>query len=162
MIRSMEFVHPFNRQQVRSYAADFCSHPVQHFTKLLQIRFTSGIINRSHPFGKHGSHHYIGCSGNRGFIEQHISAFQLLCRNLVYPTFFIISKVSSQVLDPHKVRIQSPTTDFISARFGYHCFAKTGNHRSDQHHRSPQAGTFLQEFITLQISEIYIFSFKAI
>lgn len=101
MIRSMEFVH-LQSSAGSKLCRWFCSHPVQHFTKLLQIRFTSGIINRSHPFGKHGSHHYIGCSGNRGFIEQHISTFQLLCRNLVYPTFFIISKVSSQVLDPTK------------------------------------------------------------
>ena len=58
--------------------------------------------------------------------------------------------------------IQTTATNLVPSRFGDQRFTETGNHRTYQHDGTPQAGTFLQELIAFEISQIYIFGLKAI
>ena len=87
---------------------------------------------------------------------------QFICSNLINTAFVVVSKIGSQTLNTNKVGIQTTTANLITTGFGNHCFAKTSYHRAYQHHRSPQTGTFLQKFITLQIGQIYTLCFETI
>ena len=43
--------YPFNGKQIRTNARNFGTHAVQHFAKLLQIRFAGGVVNSGGALG---------------------------------------------------------------------------------------------------------------
>src|SRR6185436_17436183 len=67
--------HSFNGEHIGSDTADFSSHPVEHITKLLDVRLTGCIVNSCNALRHHSSEDYIGCSGNRCFIKKHECSF---------------------------------------------------------------------------------------
>ena len=63
MSTTAQTFHTFNGQQVRSDTRDTRSHGIQHLAQLLQIRFTSSIIDCCLTFRQHGRHNDIGRTG---------------------------------------------------------------------------------------------------
>ena len=151
MLRTVQFLHPFNGEQVGSDAAYFCSHPVEHAAELLQVGFASGIVDSGGTLCQHGSHQNIGGSCHGRFIEQHIVTLKPAGSNLIDSPRLVVAEIGSQILNPHKVGIKTTATDFISTRLRDQRFPETRHHRTDQHHRPPKTGTLFQELIALQI-----------
>ena len=143
MSTAMQTFHSFNSQQIRCNTGNLRPHAVQHTTKLLQIRFTSCVINGRFALRQDRSHHNISRTGNRSFIQQHISTFQMLCANTENTSFLIIIKTGSQLLNTDKVSVQTPTANLVTARLWNQSLSKTGNQRTNQHDWSTQTGTFL-------------------
>ncbi len=162
MLRTVQFIHTLNRQQIGGNAVYLGTHTVQHLAELLQIGFASSIVNGGSTFGQYGSHDDIGSTRNRGFIQQHISTLQSVGGNLIGFTFGIVGERGSQVLYTHKMRIQTTTSDLVSSRLGYHRLMETRHHRTDKHDRSTQTGAFLQEFVTLQIVQIRLLRLESV
>ena len=90
---AMQSVHPFDGKQVGRDTANLRSHPVEQAAKLLNVRLAGCIINSGSAFGKHGSHHDIGCSGDGSLVQQHIIALKLFGGNLVDSTLLIVAEV---------------------------------------------------------------------
>ena len=84
----MQTVNTLDGEQVRCNTADAGTHTVQHLTELLQIGFTSCIVNGGGTFGKNGGHDDVGCTCYRCLVEQHIGTLQLFGRNLIHIATF--------------------------------------------------------------------------
>ena len=83
---AMQLVDTHNGQQIGTDAADVGSHTVQHPAQLLDIGFAGSIIDSGSALGHDGGHHNVGRTCDRGFIKEHVGAFQLLGVNLVDST----------------------------------------------------------------------------
>ena len=162
MLCAVQFFHALDGEQIGSDAADLCSHPVEHTAELLQVGFAGGIVNGGSAFCQYGSHQNVGCTGHGRFIKQHIAALKPVGRYLIDAPQLVITEVSSQILNPHKVGVQTTATNLVSARLRNQRLPETCHHRTDQHHRPPKARTLLQELITLQISQIDVLRLKTV
>ena len=60
MLHTMQALHTYDSEEVAAYSTDARSHLVEHVAKLLDIRFTSCIIDCRCSLGKHCRHNYIG------------------------------------------------------------------------------------------------------
>ncbi len=127
----MQCFHAFDGEEVGCDAADFRSHAVEQAAELLQVRFAGSVVDGGSAFGKYGGHHYIGGSGDGCFVEQHIVTAKLVGGDFVDSTFLVVAEIRAQGLNADKVSVQATTTDFVSTRFGYQCFAEACNHRPD-------------------------------
>src|SRR5690606_18280350 len=121
-----QLVHPFYRQQVRADSGYLGPHTVQHFTQLLQIRLAGRVIDGRGPLSQDSCHHYIRCSCNGSLVQQYIGALKLRSVDVKKMIIGIIYKLSTQLFEPEKMRIQTPATDLIASRFWNRGLTETG------------------------------------
>src|SRR5687768_1867276 len=77
MVRPAEFGHTFDCDEVGTDTADLCAHSVKHKAKLLQVRFTCGVVDGRRPLSQNRCHDDVGRTCNRGLVEQHVTSFQV-------------------------------------------------------------------------------------
>ena len=151
MLRTVQFVHALNGNQVRADAADVGSHAVQHVAQLLQVRLTSGIIYGSRAFGDNGSHNNVGRACHRGLVEQHVTTLQLLGGNLVYVTVVQVLKLGTQIFESQEVSVQTPAPYLVTARLGDDSFTESCQQRTDHQHAATQCGALPHKLVAFQI-----------
>ena len=90
VVSAMQFRYALDSQQVRTDARNFRTHSVEHMAELLDVRFTSRIVDGGGALGKYGCHDDVGSTRHTGFVQQHICAFQFVGVNFIYATFHAI------------------------------------------------------------------------
>ena len=118
MLRTVQFADTFDSKKVRPYSADLRAHVVEQFAELLQIGFTSCVVDRGSTFGEHGCHDDIGSTGDRRFIKQHVRAFEMFSLKTISQQLLVVLKRSTEVHHALEMGIKTPTTDLIAAGLG--------------------------------------------
>src|SRR5439155_20814719 len=70
VLGAAQVIHPVDSQQVTADPFDLCSHFSEHFTKLLDVRFASSIVNVSFANRHDTRHDQVSSPGNRRLIHQ--------------------------------------------------------------------------------------------
>ena len=115
MRASAQALHALDGKEVGGNAGNTCAHRVQHLAQLLQIRFTSSVVNGCRTFGKDCRHHDVCRTRHRSFIEQHIGALQFVGGDFIHATGNVVVEACAQLLYAEEVRIQTTTTDFVAS-----------------------------------------------
>ena len=105
VFRAMQLANTLDGEQVRCNAADACAHAVEHLAELLQIGLAGSIVNGSRALCHHSRHDNVGRTRHRGFVEQHIAAFQFLGDNLEHIAPLHLLKTSTQFLEAQEVGV---------------------------------------------------------
>ena len=95
----MQFFDTYNRNQIAGYPTNIRSHLVQEMAQLLDIRLTSGIVDRRCSFCEDRSHDDICRTCYGSFVEQHVTAFQLPGMDLIDIPLLIPNELGSEMLE---------------------------------------------------------------
>ena len=162
MGRCMQLTDTYDVQQVAADAANPCPHCIQHVTELLDIGFAGCIINRGGTLRHDCCHDDIGGTCDRSLVEQHIGAPQLFRLNLKHVALFDMYEIRTQEFETQEVGIQTTATDLVATRLCDDSLAEATQQRTNHQHTASQGGTFLDEFVTLQVFQIQFIGLKRI
>ena len=145
----MKGAHTLDGQEVGGDAADLGTHLVEQQTELLEIGFAGGIVDGGCTLGKDGCHHYVGSTCHRGFVEQHIGAFQAGGRDLIDIASRHMVELRTEFLEPEEMGVEASAPDLITTRFRDDGLAHTGQQRTNHHHTASEFCTLLDELVAL-------------
>ena len=144
-------------QKVGTYAFNLCSHFYQHSAQLLNIWFTSGVIDCRRAFGQRRGHYQVGRPGYRSLIEKHIRPCQSLgCLDFIYLMFLHIFKIGPELLQSKKMRVETAPAYFVASRLWKYRFAETRHQRPYDHHRPAERTRLFEEFLRVYIAYVNI------
>ena len=72
---SVQFLHSFDFQKIRTNTRNLCAHIIQHGAQLIQVRLARGVEDGGLALRKHGSHHNVGSTCHGRFVQLHVAAF---------------------------------------------------------------------------------------
>ena len=162
MLSTMQTLHTFDGQQIATNATNLSTHFVQQLTQLLDIRFTSGIVDSRSAFGKYCRHHNIRRTGHRSLVKQHVTSLQTLRTYFINIAALNVLKTSTQRLETKKMGIQTATAYLVTTWLRYRCCMKTRQKRAYRQHTATQRGALLNKLITLKIVQIQTVTLESI
>ena len=115
---SMQLIHTYDSQQIRSNAAYAGAHFVQQVTELLQVGFAGSVVDGGSAFGKNGSHHDIGGTSHRGLVKQHVCSLEALSGNLVDIAPRHMVELCSKFLETQEMGVKTSAPNFVTTRLG--------------------------------------------
>ena len=152
----MELAHSLDADEVAGYAADFCSHVVEHMAKLLDIRFTGGIVYCGLSLCHDSSHDDVCRSRYRSLVEQHIAALQLVGTYLIDIAVVDVAEPRSKIFEAEEMGVEPTATNLVASRLCYYRFVETGEQRSNHEHTASQRGALPYKLVALKIAEVDI------
>ena len=126
-------------EQVRGDARDACAHAVEHQAQLLDVRFARGVVDGRETLGHHSRHDDIGRAGHRSLVEQHVAPLEFLAADFGAGGRSVEIERGAQLLKADEVGVEPAAADLVAARLGHVAHAETRQHRTQQHHRTPEA-----------------------
>ena len=154
MFRAAERLDALDGQQVRGDARDLRSHAVEHAAQLLDVGFARGVVDRRETLGQHGRHDDVGRTRHRGLVEQHVRSPQLAPLDHEEFVGDVEVELRPEFLEAEEVGVEASPADLVSARFGDVSHAETGQHRADEHDRTPQAGAAAAVVVRAEVVEV--------
>ena len=165
MLCASKRFHSSDCKEVRAYALDIRTHPHQHLAQLLEVWLAGCIIDGSHAFSQSCSHHDVGSTGNRRFVQKHIAALELPALRHVEIEGLLIHVVllfGTEVHEAYDVRIDPAAANLVSARLREIRPAETGEERSYDHHGATELGTLRHKVSAHHIFGIDLVSLECV
>ena len=162
MLRASERIDALDGQQVRRYARNARSHAVEHLAQLLQVGFAGGVVDRRRAFGQDCGHNDVGGTRHRSLVQQHVGALQLFAFDHEELVGDVEVEFRAELLESDEVGVEPAAADLVAARLGDVAHAEAGQHRADEHHRTPQARAAPAVVLRAQIFEVDLLGAEAV
>ena len=163
MLRAAELLHAMDAEEVGANAVDEGAHAVEHLAKLLDVGLAGGVVDGCGALCKHCSHHYVGGTGDGGFVKEHVSARKTAFRGEVErPALRVILHICAKVTHTVKVGIYPAAADFITARLREPRVAETAEERAHHHHAAAEFGALGDEFLRLNVGGVHFIGLESI
>src|SRR4030095_2289897 len=105
VFRTPQVVYTFYPQQVTPDSVNLCPHSIEHLAKLLNVRFTSCVVNGCLTNGHHCSHDQICRSRNRGLIHQQKGPLKVGSQQMKKAILSMIVEISAKPFKIHNMSI---------------------------------------------------------
>ena len=163
VLRAAEFLYAVDTEEVGAHAVNESAHTVEHLAKLLDIGLTGGVVDGCGALCKHCGHHNVGCTGNRGFFQEHVSACKTALRGKVEsPALRVILHPGAKVTHAVKVGVHPAAADFITARLREPRMAEPAQERAHHHHASAKLGAFFHKLLSLNVGCVHFIGLEGI
>src|SRR5690606_16306027 len=112
--------------------------------------------DRRLSFGEHGRHEDVGCTCDRCFVQENVSALQRAGVNMKEVIVRVEAELGAEFLEAQEVGVESPASDLIAARLRNVRFAKAREDRTQQHYRSSEGSRLVAVFVRFQVTRVDI------
>ncbi len=139
MFCSMQLVHTFDFDRVRSRTFDFCAHFIQKVCQINDFGFFCGIFQICDAMCQNGSHHYVLRRSHTRKVEINRIAYQTLrsCCGFYISLLIVDGNDRSQSFQSFQVQVDRSCTDCTASRQRNLGSAFSGKQRSHYQNRCP-------------------------